>query len=199
MITYKNTAYETTEELRDIINSDLSGLAYPITIKHKMIGEGQLTFIKVPLEGDSLYATVDFSTGTKILALDAVLTNRLFSIPEDALEIILEAQTAFKEDFETRLQAKREAESIVRKAQEEAARLVSQQTIYDEAKRRCAELVTQTQTQIADLRRVSNEYMDDALRRTEEAIAQSLEDVQNTRTKFNALAAAQAKRDGISE
>jgi metal-responsive CopG/Arc/MetJ family transcriptional regulator len=96
-------------------------------------------------------------------------------------------------------QAKREAESIVRKAQEEAARLVSQQTIYDEAKRRCAELVTQTQTQIADLRRVSNEYMDDALRRTEEAIAQSLEDVQNTRTKFNALAAAQAKRDGISE
>ncbi len=96
-------------------------------------------------------------------------------------------------------QAKREAESIIRKAQDEAARLVSQQTIYDEAKRRCAELVAQTQTQIADLRRVSNEYMDDALRRTEEAIAQSLEDVQNTRSKFNALAAAQAKRDGISE
>lgn len=96
-------------------------------------------------------------------------------------------------------QARREAESIVRKAQEEAARLLSEQTIYEEAKRRCAELVAQTQTQIANLRKVSNEYMDDALRRTEEAIALSLNDVKNTRAKFNALAAAQMKRDGAVE
>lgn len=96
-------------------------------------------------------------------------------------------------------QAKREAEGIVRRAQEEAAQLVSQQTIYEEAKRKCTELVAQTQAQIANLRKVSNEYMDDALRRTEEAIAQSLSDVQNTRSKFNALAAAQMKRDGAAE
>ena len=89
-------------------------------------------------------------------------------------------------------QAKREAESIVRRAQEEAERLVSQQAIYEEAKRRCAEQITQTQAQIANLRKVSNEYMDEALRRTEEAIAKSLNEVQDTRTKFNALAAKQA-------
>ncbi len=89
-------------------------------------------------------------------------------------------------------QAKREAESLVRKAQEEAERLVSQQAIYEEAKRRCAEQVAQTQAQIANLRKVSNEYMDEALRRTEEAIAKSLGEVQDTRTKFNALAAKQA-------
>ena len=74
-------------------------------------------------------------------------------------------------------QAKREAEAIVRKAQEEADRLVSQQTIYEEAKRKCAEMVAQTKDQIASLRKVSNDYMDDALRRTEEAIAQSLGEV----------------------
>ena len=94
-------------------------------------------------------------------------------------------------------QAKREAEGIIRKAQDEANRLVSQQTIYEEAKRKCAELVAQTKTQIADLRKASNEYMDDALRRTEEAIAKSLSDVQDTRAKFNALTAAQMKRDGL--
>lgn len=96
-------------------------------------------------------------------------------------------------------QAKREAESIIRKAQEEAAQLVSQQVIYEEAKRKCAELITQTQSQISNLRKVSNEYMDDALRRTEEAIAQSLNDVQATRSKFKALAAAQTKREGVAE
>lgn len=96
-------------------------------------------------------------------------------------------------------QAKREAEGIIRKAQEEAARMVDQQTIYEEAKRKCAELVAQTQAQITNLRKVSNEYMDDALRRTEEAIAQSLSEVKDTRAKFNALAAAQMKRDGTAE
>ena len=96
-------------------------------------------------------------------------------------------------------QAKREAEAIVRKAQEEAAQLVSQQAIYEEAKRKCAEMVAQTKDQIANLRKISNDYMDDALRRTEEAIAQSLDDVRETRAKFNALAAAQAKRDGAAE
>ena len=92
-------------------------------------------------------------------------------------------------------QAKREAENVIRKAQEEAEHLVSQQVIYEEAKRRCAEEVAQAKAQIAGLRKVSNEYMDDALRRTEEAIAKSLSEVQDTRAKFNALAAAQMQRD----
>ncbi len=92
-------------------------------------------------------------------------------------------------------QAKREAESIVRKAQEEAERLVSQQRIYEETKRKCAEEVAKAQEQINNLRKVSFEYMDGALLQTEEAVAKSLADVKETRAKFQALSAAQAKRD----
>lgn len=84
-------------------------------------------------------------------------------------------------------QARREAETIVRKAQEEAERLVSQQAIYQEAKRQCVEMVEQTKAQVAGLRKASNQYMDDALARTEEAIAQSLAEVKETRAKFQAL------------
>ena len=47
------------------------------------------------------------------------------------------------------------------------------------------------QDKISALRKASNEYMDDALRRTEEAIAQSLNEVRDTRTKFLALTEAQ--------
>lgn len=92
-------------------------------------------------------------------------------------------------------QARHEAETIIKDAQEEAERLVAKEAIYEEAKRRCAEMVTQTRTQIAGLRKVSNEYMDDSLRRTEEAIAQSLAEVRETRAKFNQLAAAQMQKD----
>ena len=89
-------------------------------------------------------------------------------------------------------QARREAENIIRKAQEEAAALVSQQAIYNEAKRQCVEMVEQTKAQIVALRKASNEYMDNALQRTEAAIAQSLTEVKETRAKFQALTAQQA-------
>ena len=91
-------------------------------------------------------------------------------------------------------QARREAENIIRKAQEQADMLVSQQAIYNEAKRQCVEMVEQTKTQIAGLRKASNDYMDDALRRTEEAIAQSLAEVKDTRAKFQSLTAQAAPK-----
>ena len=95
-------------------------------------------------------------------------------------------------------QARREAETVIRQAQEKAAELVAEEAIYKEAKRQCQEMVLQTQSRMADLRKASNDYMDDALRRTEEAIAMSLEDVKNTRNKFAALVEAQEKRAAAS-
>ena len=91
-------------------------------------------------------------------------------------------------------QARREAENLIRQAQEKAAQLVAEEAVYQEAKRQCQEMVLQTQARMAELRKASNDYMDDALRRTEEAIAISLEDVRDTRTKFRALVEAQEKR-----
>ena len=95
-------------------------------------------------------------------------------------------------------QARREAETLIRQAQEKAAQMVSEEAIYQEAKRQCQEMVMQTQNRMSELRKASNDYMDDALRRTEEAIAMSLEDVRDTRTKFKALVDAQEKRSGAA-
>ena len=91
-------------------------------------------------------------------------------------------------------QARREAESMIRQAQDKAEQMITEEAIYQEAKRQCQELILQTQTRMADLRKASNDYMDDALRRTEEAIAQSLGDVRDTRMKFKTLIEAQEKR-----
>ena len=91
-------------------------------------------------------------------------------------------------------QARREAETLIRQAQDKANQLVEQEAIYQEAKRQCREMVEQTQNRMAELRKASNDYMDDALRRTEEAITMSLEDVRDTRAKFKALVESQEKR-----
>ena len=91
-------------------------------------------------------------------------------------------------------QARREAEALIRQAQEKADQMVEEEAIYQEAKRQCQEMVIQTQSRMAELRKVSNDYMDDALRRTEEAIALSLEDVRDTRVKFRALVENQERK-----
>ena len=96
-------------------------------------------------------------------------------------------------------QAHREAEAAIRQAQEQAAAMIEQEAIYQEAKRQCHEMVLKTQTRMAELRKASNDYMDDALRRTEEAIAISLDDVRDTRNKFKALIEAQEKRSAASD
>jgi hypothetical protein len=77
---------------------------------------------------------------------------------------------------------------------EKAEKMITEEAIYQETVRKCREMVDQTQFRMAELRRVSNEYMDDALRRTEEAINLSLNDVRDTRSKFMALVEAQEKR-----
>ena len=91
-------------------------------------------------------------------------------------------------------QARREAEMIMRKAQEQANQPVTKEAIYVEAKRRAEELVAQTQDRITALKKASNQYMDDALRQTEEVIAEALENVRDTRMKFRAVTEAQEQR-----
>lgn len=91
-------------------------------------------------------------------------------------------------------QARREAEGIIRQAQDQANQMVTKEAIYAEAKKRSEELVGQTQNRINQLRKAGNEYMDDALRRTEETISQALKEVSDTRMKFRTVTEAQEQR-----
>ena len=105
-----------------------------------------------------------------------------------------QARTIVESRNELITQARREAELLVRQASEKAEKMITEDSVYQQTKERCQEMMTQTQERMAQLRKVSNDYMDDALRRTEEAIALSLDDVRDTRAKFAALVEAQEKR-----
>lgn len=109
-----------------------------------------------------------------------------------------QARTIVESRNELISQARREAEGVVRQAQEKANQMVQKEAIYQEAKRKCQEIAQQTQQRLADVRKASNDYMDDALRRTEEAVAQSLGEIRDTRVKFKALAEAQEKRANVN-
>ena len=95
-------------------------------------------------------------------------------------------------------QARREAEGILRQAQDQAKQMVTKEAIYIEAKKRSEELVGQTQNKISQLRKAGNDYMDESLRQTEEAISQALAEVRETRMKFRTVTEAQEQRRNVN-
>lgn len=95
-------------------------------------------------------------------------------------------------------QARREAESIIRQAQEQARQLVSKEAIYTEARRRAEEMAVQAQNRVAQIQKAGNSYMDESLRQTEEVIAQALNDVRETRMKFRTITENQEQRNNAS-
>ena len=105
-----------------------------------------------------------------------------------------QARTIVESRNELVSQARREADGVIREAQEKASQLVVKEAIYAEAKKRSEELVSQTQNRINQLRKAANEYMDESLRQTEEVISNALNEVRDTRMKFRAVTEAQEQR-----
>ena len=84
-------------------------------------------------------------------------------------------------------QGKREKENIIRKAQEQAKQLVSQEAICIEAKKLADEIEKKANDRAAQIQRAGNAYMDESLRQTEEMIAQTLAEIQQVREKFRTV------------
>lgn len=77
--------------------------------------------------------------------------------------------------------AKREAEGIIRNAEERARRLVSQEEVVKQAQQKANEILTQSQMKSREMRKGASDFSEDLLRRTEEAIAQRLAEVRQAR------------------
>ena len=84
--------------------------------------------------------------------------------------------------------AKREAESVRRAADERAKEMLEEQEIVRAAKQRSNEVLTAAENRTRELYRVANAYVDDALRRTEEAINTALGEVRQSRASFRSAA-----------
>ena len=128
-----------------------------------------------------------------ILERDKVL-DMLDEIMAQLPSEIKQSRTIVESRNELISQARKEAETILRQAQDRANELVAKEEIYQKAQKASEELVAQTQDRIAQLRKAGNDYMDDALRRTEEAINQALHEVQDTRARFKSVTESQEQR-----
>ncbi len=86
--------------------------------------------------------------------------------------------------------AKREADTIRRSAEEQAKRLVDETEITRTAKAQANETINRAEQRSRELMKAANDYVDDALRRTEEAVAAAQNEVRESRARFRSLASA---------
>lgn len=77
--------------------------------------------------------------------------------------------------------AKREAEGIIRNAEERARRLVAQEEVVKQAQQKADEMLGQVQQKTREMRRGANDFAEDVLKRTEETLAKQLTEVRQAR------------------
>ena len=76
--------------------------------------------------------------------------------------------------------AKREAELIRKQAEEKARQMLAEDELLAQAKQKSNEMVKVAEDRSRELRRAANEYCEDALRRTEEAVSEAYDAVSYT-------------------
>ena len=77
--------------------------------------------------------------------------------------------------------ARRRADTEIKKAEEASRRLVEEQEIYKKAKAAGAMILSQAQAQSKDLRIAVNEFAENILKTTEQGLVESLSQVKNAR------------------
>lgn len=77
--------------------------------------------------------------------------------------------------------ARREAETLVRKAEERARVLVSQEEILREAQAKSAEMLSQAQQRSREMKQAAQEFSDRVLREAEEVMIKSVTEIKSTR------------------
>lgn len=88
--------------------------------------------------------------------------------------------------------ANKEADAIIRRAEDRAKVIVSNDEITKAAKARSAEILTQAQGKAKEIKSAANKYIDDVLVRTEECLQSNLGDVRKTRQAIKTLPAQQS-------
>lgn len=82
--------------------------------------------------------------------------------------------------------AKREAETVIRVAEERAKAMVNQDEIVKQAQQKANEMISQSQAKFREMRKASNDYIDDLMKRTDEALATNLAELRQARQNIKA-------------
>ena len=109
---------------------------------------------------------------------------------------LTEARKMMARRTELENEAKYKAEAIIKAAEDRARQMISDESITQQARQRANEMMQQAEERSRELKRSANEYCEDALRRTEEAVAEAYDEIKKSRARFRAAAGVAASQGG---
>lgn len=143
---------------------------------------------------DMLYEMIDEAKNVPLSAERCIIER------DKALDLLDEIKAQFPVEISEakKLQAaradyiaatKREGEQIRKQAEEQAKRMLDENGLVAQAKEKSNRMVQSAEERSRELRRVANDYCEDALRRTEEAVAEAYDEIKRSRARFRAASA----------
>lgn len=78
-------------------------------------------------------------------------------------------------------QAKKESEEVIKKAEERRKALINQSEIVRQAQAQAQEILNDAKIKATGVRKAANQYVDDVMKKTEEALATQFNDIKRTR------------------
>lgn len=140
---------------------------------------------------DELYAMVEkawslpLSHGRAVLDGDEV-KKILDEIKQALPQEIRHAKAIVADRSQIISDARQEAETIVRLAEERKKAMINQHEIVKQAQQKSNDMISQTQAKIREMRKASNDYIDDLMKRTDDALATNLAELRKTRQNIKA-------------
>ena len=131
-----------------------SGIEEILTTLYEMVQDAW----SLPLGADKCVLERD-----KVLDLLDEISNQL---PGE----LKQAKTIVESRNEVITNAKREAENILKQAEQRARQMISHEEVYLQAQKEADDLMKNAQAKIKELRQVTNDYVDDSMKRTEDAM-----------------------------
>lgn len=113
--------------------------------------------------------------------LRAVVDDIRLNIPSE----IKQARGIVSDRTEIITNAKREADGIIRNADERAKQMVAEQEIVKLAQEKATEIIANAQAKSREMRKATQDFVDDLMRRADEGLTANLGEIRKTRAALH--------------
>ncbi|MBE6727980.1 MAG: ATP synthase F0 subunit B [Ruminococcaceae bacterium] len=123
--------------------------------------------------------------------LRAVVDDIRLNIPGE----IKQAKAIVSDRAEIITTAKREADGIIKSAEERAKAMVAQEQIVKLAQEKAAEIISHAQAKSREMRKAAQDFVDDLMRRADESVTANLGEIRKTRAALKQQIPASTPRN----
>ena len=124
--------------------------------------------------------TMPLSGGKVIIEADKIY-DILDEIQDTLPAEVRQAKNIVADRSQITAEAKKESDDIIRAAEERKKQLVDQSEIMREAKAEAAELLNDVKAKASEMRKAANDYVENVMKRTDDAITAQLTELRKTR------------------